>query len=107
MHRQASGSDESQTLDWIDELRIALGRYMWGHSDHLNAYLDTLTLVRDAVGRGDRRTVKQEMDTYFSMLLADRAYGITDATAKELSTAALRVTPIRAYGIVIPRSLQE
>ena len=79
---------------------------MWTHPDSLNPYLDTLTLVRDAVGRGDRPVVKREMDTYFSML-AVQAYGITDAAMKELSAAAIRLTPAQAYGISIPASLRH
>lgn len=105
---QASGvGGAPATVTWVDDMRNSLGIYMWNHpSSQLTPYLDTLTLVRDAVGRGDRRTVKLEMDTYFTMLVM-RAQGISEAEAKDLSAVALQVTPAQAYGIVIPRSLRR
>ena len=108
VYRISSGSDQSSTRNvWIDDLRNALGRYMWNHPDSkLDTYLETLTLVREAVGRGDRLMVKLEMDTYFRML-AMRSMGISEPAAKELSTLALQITPIQVYGIAVPRSLQR
>lgn len=108
VHREASGSDAVPApIAWVDDMRNALGRYMWNHPDPpLSPYLETLTLVRDAVGRGDRQTVKREMETYFRML-AMRAQGISEAAAKELSAAAVRFTPAQAYGISIPASLRR
>ena len=94
-------------VTWVDDMRNSLGIYMWNHpASQLKPYLETLTLVRDAEGRGDRRMVKLEMDTYFSML-AMRAQGITEAEARDLSAVALQVTPAQAYGIVIPMSLRR
>lgn len=90
---------------WIDDLRTGLGRYIWAHPDlPLGVYLETLTIVRESVDSGDRRTVKREMDTYFRML-AMHAQGISDAGAKELSASAVRLTPFQAYGISVPASL--
>jgi hypothetical protein len=92
---------------WVDDMRNALGEYMWTHpAAPLAPYLETLTLVREAVGRGDRRAVKREMEAYFSML-AMRAQGISESEAKELAAAALRATPAQAYGISIPRELRR
>ena len=106
-HAASGAGGRLAAVAWVDDMRNSLGIYMWNHpAAQLNPYLETLTLVRDAVGRGDRRTVKLEMDTYFTML-AVRAQGISEAEAKDLSAVALQVTPAEAYGIVIPRSLRR
>jgi hypothetical protein len=98
-------ADTPAPTAWVDDMRNALGRYMWTHpASPLSPYLDTLTLVRDAVGREDRGMVKREMETYFGML-AIRAQGITEPEAKALSAVALRMTPVQAYGISIPAAL--
>jgi hypothetical protein len=107
VHRIASGRETSPPASWIDELRNGLGRYIWTHPDlPLEPYLETLTLVRESVGAGDRRAVKREMETYLRML-AVHAQGISDAGAKELSALAVRLTPAEVYGISIPASLQR
>ena len=106
-HEASRAGHTPATVVWVDDMRNSLGIYMWNHpASQLTPYLETLTLVRDAVGRGDRQTVKLEMDMYFTML-AMRAQGISEAEAKDLSAVALQVTPTEAYGIVIPRSLRR
>jgi len=106
-HKAPGVGGTPASVAWVDDMRNSLGIYMWNHpTSQLNPYLETLTLVRDAVDRGDRRTVKLEMDTYFTML-ALRAQGISEAEAKDLSAVAVQVTPAQAYGIVIPRSLRR
>ena len=108
VRHEASGARRTPAaVTWVDDMRNSLGIYMWNHpASQLKPYLETLTLVRDAEGRGDRRMVKLEMDTYFNML-AMRAQGITEAEARDLSAVALQVTPAQAYGIVIPMSLRR
>ncbi|MGH7773617.1 MAG: hypothetical protein ACREQA_15440, partial [Candidatus Binatia bacterium] len=66
-------------------------------------FLTKLNLVRDAVGRGDRRAVKIEMGAFFKML-AKREHGISEVAADELTNFAQMVTPLEEYGISVPRS---
>jgi hypothetical protein len=64
-----------------------------------------LTLVRDALGQEDRRTVKVEMGAFFKSL-ANRSYGISGSAADELATFARVAMPVQEYGIVFPRSAE-
>lgn len=64
----ASGHHASATVvvparaTWVDDIANALGSYFKRHypTSDFTAYLKKLTRVRDAEGRGDRRTVEVE-----------------------------------------------
>jgi hypothetical protein len=55
---------------WVDGIMEALRMYFKTNypASDFAAYLKQLTTVRDAMGRGDRRTVNVEMGTFFTML---------------------------------------
>ena len=69
----------------------------------LCALRDEAGLVRDAVGTGNRRAVKNEMGAFFNMLLK-RDHGISGVAADELINFSRMVTPIEEYGISVPKS---
>ncbi len=87
---------------WADEIGNAVMFYQASYP-HANwaPYLQEITLVRDALGRGDQRIVKKEMGTFFKMLRT-RAYDISDVAADELYNFAVMVTPLQEYGISLP-----
>lgn len=89
---------------WIDEIRNSLSVYKANYpASDFAPYLTKLDLVRAALGRGDRRAVKVEMDVFFRML-AKRDHGISDVAADELTNFAQMVTPLEEYRISVPRS---
>lgn len=87
---------------WIDELSNSVNFYKatYPNSDW-TPYQDKLTLVRQAVDRGDQRTVRMEMGKWFRML-RNRDHGIHDVAADELFNFAVMVTPVQEYGIMVP-----
>ncbi|HJU05671.1 MAG TPA: hypothetical protein VJ692_11025 [Nitrospiraceae bacterium] len=87
---------------WADELANSLSFYQANYP-HTNwdPYLQKLTTVQDAVGRGDQRTVKAEMGKWFKML-RNREHGISEIAADELYNFAVMVTPLQEYGISLP-----
>jgi hypothetical protein len=90
--------------NWVGELKNALNMYKAKYpTSNFDAYAQKLSLVEGAVSRGDRRAVKTEMGAFFKML-GKRAKGIDEAAADELSNYAQMVTPVREYGISVPRS---
>jgi hypothetical protein len=94
-------------LTWADDIIDALGQYF--KANYPNAdfvpYLNHLILVREALTRQDRRTVRVEMGTFFRSL-ADRRYGISGSAADELANFARVAMPVQEYGILFPRSGQ-
>ncbi|HWF61247.1 MAG TPA: hypothetical protein VN666_13185 [Nitrospira sp.] len=90
---------------WIDELSNSVSFYKatYPNSDW-KPYQDKLTLVRQAVDRGDQRTVRMEMGKWFKML-RNRDYGIHDVAADELFNFAVMVTPVQEYGIMVPTQM--
>lgn len=95
------GSAWAETV-WIDELANSVSFYKVNYPGaNWDPYSQKLGLVRDALQRGDQRTVKAEMSTWFKMLRA-RAHGINDVAADELFNYSLMVTPIQEYGIAVP-----
>ncbi|MGH7232029.1 MAG: hypothetical protein ACREJU_11825, partial [Nitrospiraceae bacterium] len=89
---------------WVSEIRNSLDVYRKSYpTSNFDPYFKKLNVVGEAVGRGDRRVVKVEMGSFFKML-AHRAYGLNADVAGELSNFAQMVTPIREYGISVPRS---
>lgn len=93
---------------WVDDIATALGSYFKANYPTYDfaPYLKKLTLVRDALGRGDRRTVKVEMGAFFK-LLTNRGHGISEGAADELTNFARMVMPVQEYGIFFPRSGPE
>ena len=89
----------------VDDIANALGSYFKANYPTYDfaPYLKKLTLVREALGRGDRRTVKVEMGAFFK-LLTNRSHGISEGAADELTNFARMVMPVQEYGIFFPRS---
>lgn len=90
---------------WGDELANSLTFYKSSYpNSNWDPYQQKLALVREAIARGDQRTVRLEMGKWFKML-RDRDYGISDVAADELYNFAVMVTPIQEYGISVPMSV--
>ena len=87
---------------WVDEITTSVAFYKSNYpTSNWNPYLGQLVLVREAVNRGDQRTVRTEMTKWFRML-RQRDYGINEIAADELFNFALMVTPVQEYGISVP-----
>jgi hypothetical protein len=87
---------------WVDEITNSMAFYKTNYpTSNWEPYQQKLTLVRDAVGRGDQRTVKVEMSKFFRMLQR-RDHGINDVAADELYNFSVMVTPVQEYGISVP-----
>ena len=90
---------------WVDDIIGALRSYFkvnYPASD-FTSYVKRLTLVRDAVGRRDQRTVEVEMGVFFTML-TNRSHGISGGAADEVARYARMVMPVQEFGIFFPRS---
>ena len=87
---------------WVDEINGSLNFYKTSYPGaNLEPYSQRLAVVKDAIGRGDTKTVKTEMGKWFKMLRT-REQGIHDVAADELFNFAVMVTPIQEYGIAVP-----
>lgn len=87
---------------WIDDIANSVSFYKTNYpTSNWEPYSQELGLVRDALHRGDQRTVKAEMGKWFKMLRV-RDHGISDVAADELFNFSLMVTPIQEYGISVP-----
>jgi hypothetical protein len=93
---------------WVDDIMNALGSYFKANypTFDFSSYVKKLALVRNAVDRGDRRTVKVEMGAFFTML-TNRNHGISKGAADEVANFARIVMPVQEYGIFFPRSGPE
>ena len=93
---------------WVDDIMNALRSYFRANypTSDFTSYLKKLTLVRDAVDRGDRRTVGVEMGAFFTML-TNRSHCISKGAADEVANFARIVMPVQEYGIFFPRSGPE
>ena len=97
----AGGVALAQT-NWIDELTNSVNFYKTNYpTSNWDPYLSELTLVKEALVRGDQRIVRTEMGKWFKML-RNRDYGIHDVAADELFNFAMMVTPIQEYNISVP-----
>ena len=95
------GSAWAETA-WIDEITNSVSFYKTNYpASNWEPYSQKLGMVRDALHRGDQRTVKAEMSKWFKMLRI-RDHGISDVAADELFNFSLMVTPIQEYGISVP-----
>ena len=62
---------------WIDELSNSVSFYKATYpSSDWSPYQDKLTLVREAVDRGDQRTVRMEMETPMGILTQEEIRGV-------------------------------
>ena len=90
--------------NWVKEIRNFLEVFKGeDRTSNLDPYFTKLNLIGDALGQGDRRSVKVEMGSFFQML-ARRAYGINAGAADDLANFARMVMPAQEYGIIFPRS---
>lgn len=98
----------SAELIWVDDIMNALHQYFKTNypAANFSSYLKQLTVMRDAVDRGDRRTVKVEMGTFLTML-ANRNDGISEGAAEELRNFAQVAMPAQEYGLIFPSSEVE
>src|SRR5437763_1850499 len=89
-------SESSPRCTWVDDIANALGSYFKANYPTYDfaPYLKKITLVREALGRGDRRTVKVEMGAFFK-LLTNRGHGISECAADELTNFARMVMPVQ------------
>ncbi|WP_447977554.1 hypothetical protein [Candidatus Nitrospira bockiana] len=86
---------------WADELANSLSFYQANYpASNWAPYVQKLNLVREALSRGDQRTVRVEMNKWFKML-RNREHGIHDVAADELFNFAVMVTPLQEYGISV------
>ena len=87
---------------WVDDLNGSLTFYNTSYPGaNWEPYSERLAVVKDAIGRGDNKTVKTEMGKWFKMLRT-REQGIHDVAADELFNFAVMITPIQEYGIAVP-----
>lgn len=87
---------------WIDELTNSVSFYKTSYpTGNWDPYLSELTLVKEALVRGDQRIVRTEMGKWFKML-RNREHGIHDVAADELYNFGLMVTPIQEFNISVP-----
>lgn len=95
----------SAELIWVDDIMNALHLYFKTNypAANFSSYLKQLMVMRDAVDRGDRRTVKLEMGTFLTML-ANRNDGVSEGAAEELRNFAGVVMPAQEYGLIFPSS---
>lgn len=97
----AGGVALAQTI-WVDELTNSVNFYKTNYpNSNWDPYISELTLVREALIRGDQRVVRTEMGKWFKML-RNREYGIHDVAADELFNFAMMVTPIQEFNISVP-----
>ncbi len=95
------GGALAQTI-WVDELANSVNFYKTNYpNSNWDPYISELTLVREALIRGDQRVVRTEMGKWFKML-RNRDYGIHDVAADELFNFGLMVTPIQEFNISVP-----
>jgi hypothetical protein len=97
----AGGIALAQT-NWVDDLSNSVIFYKTNYpNSNWDPYLSELTLVKEALARGDQRVVRTKMGKWFKML-RNRDHGINDVAADELYNFGLMVTPIQEFNISIP-----
>jgi len=97
----AGGVALAQT-NWVDELTNSVNFYKTNYpASNWEPYLAELTLVKEALARGDQRIVRSKMGKWFKML-RNRDHGIHDVAADELYNFGLMVTPIQEFNISVP-----
>ena len=98
-----SGTANSQQGTWTDEIANSITLYKSLYpASNFKPYNAQLTLVKEALGKGDNKGVRTEMRKWFKML-RKRAHGIEGIAADELLNVAVMVTPLKQYNISVPR----
>ncbi len=98
----ASASQAEVQTSWVDELSNSVAFYKTNYpASDWDPYLSKLTIVKDALGKGDQAMVRKEMSKWFKML-KNREHGIHDVAADELYNFGLIVTPIQEFNIAVP-----
>lgn len=88
---------------WIDEIANSMVVYKSLYpTSNFEPYEKQLTLVKEALNKGDRKAVGTEMSKWFKML-RKRAHGIDGIAAEEMFNFAVMVTPAQEYNISVPR----
>jgi hypothetical protein len=88
--------------NWVDDLSNSVIFYKTNYpNSNWDPYFSELTLVKEALARGDQRVVRTKMGKWFKML-RNRDHGINDVAADELYNFGLMVTPIQEFNISIP-----
>ena len=98
-----SGTAISQQGTWTDEITNSITLYKSLYpSSNFEPYSAQLTLVKEAVMKGNKKGVRTEMRKWFKML-RKRAHSIDGIAADELLNIAVMVTPLQQYNISVPR----
>jgi hypothetical protein len=96
------GAGALAQTNWVDELTNSVSFYKTNYpNSNWDPYLSELSLVKEALARGDQRIVRSKMGNWFKML-RNRDHGINDVAADELFNYALMVTPIQEFNISVP-----
>ena len=104
----AAPAERSSSQTWADDLERRLLTYLTKKypSYDFSPYTQELDRIRDAVNRGNRWAVKREMGVFLKML-ANRAYGLEDDAADDLTDLAQQTMPAEEFAIVYPGSMAE
>lgn len=98
----ATATQAEVQTSWVDELANSVAFYKSNYpASNWDPYISELTLVKDALARGDQVAVRKEMGKWFKML-RNRDHGIHDVAADELFNFGLIVTPIQEFNIAVP-----
>lgn len=102
---QMTGIDEELAQNiWVGQIGNVLdGAKKAYPSANFEPYKEKLILLEKAVGVGDERTTKTELQKFFTML-RERAHGIPEAAADEIFNFALMVSPVQEYQVAVPPS---
>ena len=86
---------------WVDDIANALGSYFKANYPTYDfaPYLKKLTLVREALGREDRRTMKVEMGAFFK-LLTNRGHGISEGARMSVTDRPWRTVGYQPPSLV-------
>ncbi len=95
----------SPPIDWVENLDHRLKTYFKKKYPAYDfaPYAQELNRIREAVSLGDRWAAKREVGVFLKML-ANRAYGLGDDAAEELTVLSHQIMPDEEFGIVYPGS---
>ncbi len=97
------GVSLGQQGTWTDEISNSITLYKSLYpTSNFTPYEQQLTMVKDAVMKGDQKAVRTGMGKWFKML-RKRAHGIDGIAADELFNFGVMVTPVHEYNISVPR----
>ncbi len=104
----AAAEGRAAQSTWVDELGRRLATHFKSRypAYDFSPYARELERVRSAVNRGDHWGTKLEMGVFLKMI-ANRAYGLGDDAAVELTLLAQQAMPAEEYGIIFPGTAIE